>query len=69
MLCHLHSPRHIVNRHTLFLFSPLLPTPILPHFLLALPIDMPRYYGGGKGAVRVDPHSLSKSELERLSSF
>lgn len=24
-------------------------------------------YGGGKGAVRVDPHSLSKSELERLS--
>jgi len=24
-------------------------------------------YGGGKGAVKVDPHSLSKSELERLS--
>lgn len=24
-------------------------------------------YGGGKGAVRVDPHDLSKSELERLS--
>ncbi len=24
-------------------------------------------YGGGKGAVRVDPHTLSKSELERLS--
>src|SRR5215217_6665989 len=24
-------------------------------------------YGGGKGAVRVDPHKLSKSELERLS--
>ncbi|MBO9588404.1 Glu/Leu/Phe/Val dehydrogenase [Devosia sp.] len=24
-------------------------------------------YGGGKGAVRVDPHQLSKSELERLS--
>jgi len=24
-------------------------------------------YGGGKGAVRVDPHGLSKSELERLS--
>ncbi len=24
-------------------------------------------YGGGKGAVRVDPHSLSKAELERLS--
>ena len=24
-------------------------------------------YGGGKGAVRVDPHELSKSELERLS--
>ncbi|WP_142850494.1 Glu/Leu/Phe/Val dehydrogenase [Telmatospirillum sp. J64-1] len=24
-------------------------------------------YGGGKGAVMVDPHSLSKSELERLS--
>ena len=24
-------------------------------------------YGGGKGAVQVDPHSLSKSELERLS--
>jgi len=24
-------------------------------------------YGGGKGAVRVDPHALSKSELERLS--
>ena len=24
-------------------------------------------YGGGKGAVRVDPRSLSKSELERLS--
>ena len=24
-------------------------------------------YGGGKGAVRVDPHTLSKAELERLS--
>ncbi len=24
-------------------------------------------YGGGKGAIRVDPHQLSKSELERLS--
>jgi glutamate dehydrogenase (NADP+) len=24
-------------------------------------------YGGGKGAVRVDPHRLSKAELERLS--
>jgi glutamate dehydrogenase (NADP+) len=24
-------------------------------------------YGGGKGAIRVDPHLLSKSELERLS--
>jgi glutamate dehydrogenase (NADP+) len=24
-------------------------------------------YGGGKGAVRVDPHGLSKAELERLS--
>ncbi|OAM78866.1 Glu/Leu/Phe/Val family dehydrogenase [Devosia elaeis] len=24
-------------------------------------------YGGGKGAIRVDPHGLSKSELERLS--
>ena len=24
-------------------------------------------YGGGKGAVKVDPHTLSKSELERLS--
>ncbi|MBN9024033.1 MAG: Glu/Leu/Phe/Val dehydrogenase, partial [Rhizobiales bacterium] len=24
-------------------------------------------YGGGKGAVRVDPHALSKAELERLS--
>lgn len=24
-------------------------------------------YGGGKGAVRVDPHQLSKTELERLS--
>ncbi len=24
-------------------------------------------YGGGKGAVRVDPHTLSKTELERLS--
>ncbi|MGQ9371469.1 Glu/Leu/Phe/Val family dehydrogenase [Azospirillum sp. A39] len=24
-------------------------------------------YGGGKGAVKVDPHRLSKSELERLS--
>ena len=24
-------------------------------------------YGGGKGAIRVDPHELSKSELERLS--
>jgi glutamate dehydrogenase (NADP+) len=24
-------------------------------------------YGGGKGAVQVDPHSLSKAELERLS--
>ena len=24
-------------------------------------------YGGGKGAVRVDPHALSKTELERLS--
>lgn len=24
-------------------------------------------YGGGKGAVRVDPHGLSKTELERLS--
>jgi len=24
-------------------------------------------YGGGKGAVKVDPHALSKSELERLS--
>ncbi|HWV20506.1 MAG TPA: Glu/Leu/Phe/Val dehydrogenase [Devosia sp.] len=24
-------------------------------------------YGGGKGAVRVDPHELSRSELERLS--
>ncbi|MBN9345213.1 MAG: Glu/Leu/Phe/Val dehydrogenase [Devosia sp.] len=24
-------------------------------------------YGGGKGAVRVDPHQLSKSEVERLS--
>src|SRR5690349_15945989 len=24
-------------------------------------------YGGGKGAVRVDPHKLSKAELERLS--
>jgi glutamate dehydrogenase (NADP+) len=24
-------------------------------------------FGGGKGAVRVDPHELSKSELERLS--
>src|SRR5690606_38587939 len=24
-------------------------------------------YGGGKGAVRVDPHTLSKPELERLS--
>ena len=24
-------------------------------------------YGGGKGAVQVDPHKLSKSELERLS--
>lgn len=24
-------------------------------------------YGGGKGAIRVDPHALSKSELERLS--
>ncbi len=24
-------------------------------------------YGGGKGGVRVDPHTLSKSELERLS--
>lgn len=24
-------------------------------------------YGGGKGAVKVDPHCLSKSELERLS--
>jgi glutamate dehydrogenase (NADP+) len=24
-------------------------------------------YGGGKGAVRVDPHELSKSELERVS--
>jgi glutamate dehydrogenase (NADP+) len=28
-------------------------------------MDLP--YGGGKGAVRVDPRSLSKSELERLS--
>lgn len=24
-------------------------------------------YGGGKGAIRVDPHELSRSELERLS--
>jgi glutamate dehydrogenase (NADP+) len=24
-------------------------------------------YGGGKGAVRVDPHTLSKAELERMS--
>ncbi len=24
-------------------------------------------YGGGKGAVQVDPRTLSKSELERLS--
>lgn len=24
-------------------------------------------YGGGKGAIRVDPHQLSRSELERLS--
>jgi glutamate dehydrogenase (NADP+) len=24
-------------------------------------------YGGGKGAVQVDPHTLSKAELERLS--
>jgi len=24
-------------------------------------------YGGGKGAIRVDPHGLSRSELERLS--
>src|SRR5690606_31529181 len=24
-------------------------------------------YGGGKGAIRVDPHALSKAELERLS--
>ncbi len=24
-------------------------------------------YGGGKGAIRVDPHKLSKAELERLS--
>jgi glutamate dehydrogenase (NADP+) len=24
-------------------------------------------YGGGKGAIRVDPHTLSKAELERLS--
>ncbi|MBF9235540.1 Glu/Leu/Phe/Val family dehydrogenase [Microvirga alba] len=24
-------------------------------------------YGGGKGAVRIDPHTLSKAELERLS--
>ncbi|AKR57529.1 glutamate dehydrogenase [Devosia sp. H5989] len=28
-------------------------------------MDLP--YGGGKGAVRVDPRTLSKSELERLS--
>jgi glutamate dehydrogenase (NADP+) len=28
-------------------------------------MDLP--YGGGKGAVRVDPRALSKSELERLS--
>ncbi|MCO6416264.1 Glu/Leu/Phe/Val dehydrogenase [Siccirubricoccus sp. KC 17139] len=28
-------------------------------------MDLP--YGGGKGAVRVDPRSLSKAELERLS--
>lgn len=28
-------------------------------------MDLP--YGGGKGAVRVDPRNLSKSELERLS--
>jgi glutamate dehydrogenase (NADP+) len=28
-------------------------------------MDLP--YGGGKGAVRVDPHTLSKAELERLS--
>ncbi|HAE51386.1 MAG TPA: glutamate dehydrogenase, partial [Tistrella mobilis] len=24
-------------------------------------------YGGGKGAIRVDPHGLSRAELERLS--
>ena len=24
-------------------------------------------YGGGKGAIRVDPHTLSKSEIERLA--
>jgi len=28
-------------------------------------MDLP--YGGGKGAVRLDPHTLSKAELERLS--
>jgi glutamate dehydrogenase (NADP+) len=28
-------------------------------------LDLP--YGGGKGAIRVDPHALSKTELERLS--
>lgn len=28
-------------------------------------MDLP--YGGGKGAVRLDPHALSKTELERLS--
>jgi glutamate dehydrogenase (NADP+) len=28
-------------------------------------MDLP--YGGGKGAIRVDPHALSKTELERLS--
>jgi glutamate dehydrogenase (NADP+) len=28
-------------------------------------MDLP--YGGGKGAIRVDPHTLSKNELERLS--
>src|SRR3546814_5638975 len=28
---------------------------------------MTRPYGGGKGAVQVDPRNLSKAELERLS--